>query len=305
MASLEMASHESGNTKTDSKLKKRDWFLTINEKSLEHYEDIKNYFKNLKSCTYVLCVEHIGQENKHYHLFAQFKNMISLSLKKLFGSHVEAIRGTPQDTIRYMKCEDDKHKKLGIKFELIDEWGELRSYGGLRVGDIKKMTSNELDELPGMYFNIASKLQSEKNNDINLDDVHKDVKVYYIWGPSGVGKSRRAIEIVKEHGFKSVNMVKYENGFYHGVGTVKACIYDDFRDSHMSASEFINFIDYNKHHMNIKGGSKINEYELIIVTSVQNPNIIYKNMSDEPRKQWLRRIEIINMNDLELNDITL
>lgn len=303
MASLEMASHESGNTK--SGLKKRDWFLTINEKSLEHYEDIKNYFKSLKSCTYVLCVEHIGQENKHYHLFAQFKNMISLSLKKLFGSHVEAIRGTPQDTIRYMKCEDDKHKKLGVTASIIDEWGTLRSYGGVRVGDIKKMTSDELDELPGIYFNIASKLQSKKNNDINIDDVYKNIKVYYIWGPSGVGKSHRAIDIVKEHGFKSVNMVKYENGFYHGVGTIKVCIYDDFRDSHMPASEFINFIDYNKHPMNIKGGSKINEYELIIITSVQDPYTIYKNMSDEPRKQWLRRIEIINMNDLELNDIKL
>lgn len=34
---------------------------------------------------------------------------------------------------------------------------------------------------------------------------------------------------------------------------------------------------------------------MIIITSIQDPNEIYKNMSDEPRKQWLRRIEIIQI----------
>lgn len=303
-ATLESATLESGNTKGG--LKKRDWFVTINEKSLENYNEIRSYFENRKSCTYVLCVEHIGGENKHYHLFAQFKTPSTLSLKKLFGSHVEAIRGTPQETVDYMMCRDIKHISKGIKAVVVDEWGTIRESGGMRVGDLKKMTSEELDELPSIYFNIAKKLQEEKNNDIDLDNVHKNVKVYYIWGPSGVGKSRKAIEMIKENGFKSVNMVKYENGFYHGVGTVKQCIYDDFRDSHMSASEFINFIDYNKHFMNIKGGSKLNEYEFIIITSVQDPNTIYKNMSDEPRKQWLRRIKIINMNEPDhFNDIQI
>ena len=58
---------------------------------------------------------------------------------------------------------------------------------------------------------------------------------------------------------------------------------------------FIKFIDYNKHPLNIKGGSIINNYELIIITSVQNPELIYMNVGDEPRKQWLRRMEIIDM----------
>ena len=70
----------------------------------------------------------------------------------------------------------------------------------------------------------------------------------------------------------------------------------------MKASEFINFIDYNKHIMNIKGGSKQNNYELIILTSVQKLEDIYRNMTGEPRLQWERRVEIINMFEDE-NDI--
>ena len=93
-------------------------------------------------------------------------------------------------------------------------------------------------------------------------------------------------------------MIKYENGFYAGVGSGTGCaIYDDFRDSHMKASEFINLIDYNIHTMNVKGGFKQNRYELLIITSVQNPERLYKNMEQEPRKQWMRRLEIIHLED--------
>lgn len=65
-------------------------------------------------------------------------------------------------------------------------------------------------------------------------------------------------------------MVKFENGFWNGIGNSKCCIYDDFRDSHMKPSEFINFIDYNKHQLNVKGSYKLNNYEFIIITSVQS-----------------------------------
>ena len=95
-------------------------------------------------------------------------------------------------------------------------------------------------------------------------------------------------------------MVKYENGFWLGVGSAKIALYDDFRDSHLKASEFINFIDYNKHLLNIKGGSKMNDYNLIIITSVQPLHELYKNMSDEPKKQWIRRINNIELNDYNI-----
>ena len=88
---------------------------------------------------------------------------------------------------------------------------------------------------------------------------------------------------------------------YKIVGVTGA--HSDFRDSHMSASEFINFIDYNKHYMNVKGGSVMNDYVLIIITSVQPIESIYANMPDEPRKQWIRRITniVIEDNDDEID----
>ena len=75
--------------------------------------------------------------------------------------------------------------------------------------------------------------------------------------------------------------VKHKNGFYLSIsGYCKACIYDDFRPSYMDVSEFINFIDYNKHNLNIKEDSLKNNYELIIITYINNHHNIYKNCTD-------------------------
>ena len=70
----------------------------------------------------------------------------------------------------------------------------------------------------------------------------------------------------------------------------------------MKASEFINLIDYNKHNMNIKGSKVMNNYKLIIITSIIHPKNIYNNMPEETKEQWLRRIKIINMSTSDITE---
>lgn len=317
MTKIDSTNLGSGNTKQTLK-QSQGFILTINDKSLEHYEDIKKYITGLKTNIYYLCCEHIGQENKHYHIYCQFRTPIRLSIKKLFGAHIEISYGSAQQNIAYVKAEDDKHKKLNITSVLIDEEGEPKLRGGAHtVKEIKDMSNDEINDLPAMYYNIAKKIKQDQEVDIDINDWMKDIKVYWISGPSGIGKSKKAKEIIlslKDKYGTKVNMIKYENGFYNGVGTAKVALYDDFRDSHMKPSEFINLIDYNKHYMNIKGGQKLNDYNLIIFTTVQRLENIYSKMLDEePRQQWERRIEEIKLgideelksNDFDINDIEL
>ena len=145
-----------------------------------------------------------------------------------------------------------------------------------------------------------------ENDEIDVEDMIKEVVVYYISGPSGAGKTERAKQIIREHKEKygsKVSIVKYESNFWHGVGSNRnIALYDDFRDSHMKPSEFINFIDYNKHYMNVKGGNCLNDYKLIIITSVQPLETIYSGVSGEPKKQWLRRITEIRIEKDEEDD---
>lgn len=273
--------------------------LIINPKALEFYKDILEYVQGLKYFQYLKVVEHIGQQEKHYHMVLQLsKSMPKLSVRKLRGAHIKPKEfGSTQALIDYIDCKDEKHIKDGVTAVLIDEIGEYKPQGGYSIKALKEI-DNEDDLTDYRMYNIWKKLKQNKKRKVS--EYRKSVKVYWIQGPSGIGKTNKAMEIAQE--FEDQNdwytdFIKYENGFYLGVSDEsKIAIYDDFRDSHMKPSEFINLIDYNKHWLNIKGNSVLNDYNLIIITSVQRLSKIYRKMlDDEPKKQWERRIEVIDL----------
>lgn len=286
MTAEEMTAQPTNNTNKVG-FRARSFLLTLNE--VELYEDLKQTILKLKSCDYFLASKEIAPTtgHEHIHIYIHFESSYKLSKKILsFGAHVDICNyGVPKQVIDYVKKDGD----------ILDEIGDEPHQGCKTVDDLKKM---DISEIPPQYYNIYKKIKEDEQNDMDVDDLQKDVIVYYIQGPSGIGKTETAKNIIRKlkntYGTK-INMVKYENGFYQGVGSAKICFYDEFRDNHMKASEFINFVDYNKHQMNIKGGSKLNNYELIIITSIQPLNQLYKNVQEEQKEQWMRRIILIDL----------
>lgn len=277
----------------------KNFLITLNEAVLEYYEDIKQYVTTRSGFVYMICCEHVGDpvNNKHCHMFVQYDKTTYLSYRNLHGAHLDRCKGSAQSNIAYCKAEDKKHKEAGITAILIDEIGEPKYKGGdWSVKAIRELDSP--DELPAIHYNSYKKIKRDSTV-TKAKDFRKHVKVYWIQGPSGVGKTNKAIDIATEWEEAldcGTDFVKYVNGFYLGTNpNSKVAIYDDFRDNHMSASEFINFIDYNKHWMNIKGDSILNNYLTIIITSVQKFDRIFRNVDDEPRAQWERRVEVIDM----------
>ena len=283
--------------------KGRHFQLTLNDPDLQ-YKPVKDYLMGLKHTNYFIsCLEKAPQTgHKHIHIYVQFEKASRIAQSRLHGAHVEVCRGSPQQNVAYIRKENDEEKRG----EILDEWGELRKVGNPNIKEMKEMSPEELDELPGQMYNIVQKIQEKKSKRFNADTVGKTVTVYYIWGPSGIGKTVLAKKITKIWGQTheeggDFNMVKYENGFWAEAEEECAiALYDDFRDGDMRPREFINFIDYNIHSMNIKGGSIKNRYKLIVITSVQHPEDLYDEFSkkdSEPRKQWMRRMHIIHLDD--------
>lgn len=289
MTSEVMTSECSGNTKPSLVFRGRAFLFTLNQ--VDKYDLLMSLIKKLKSCDYFISCKEIAPTtgHEHIHIYVHFSSQYKLNKKILsVGAHIDICKGSPQQNIAYVRKDGN----------IIEEWGTMPKQGQRTVSDLKQIENP--DELNWNEYNTWRKIRDVTVNDIDIDDWHKDVVVYYIQGPSGIGKTERAKQIVRElkdkYGTK-INQVKYENNFWIGVGSTdtKIAIYDDFRDSHMKASEFINFIDYNKHTMNIKGAQHINDYQLIIITSVQPLCNIYTNCHGEPRKQWERRINLINL----------
>lgn len=257
------------------------FLLTLNQ--VENYDEIKKYLKSLHDFQYAIA----GKEKApttghlHIHIFVQFVKSIRLSLRKLLGAHVDKCFGSTEQNIAYVKKDGD----------IIWEEGVLHHQGFLSVAQIKKMTPQEREGLPAIYFNIAEKLLSKDSCNLRPSDSFKNVKVYYISGRSGIGKTRFAHYLI---GNDTFNVVKFVNGFWMGFSNQsRIALYDDWRDSHMDASEFLHFIDYNKQVMNVKGGFMLNNYTVIIITSILRLKDIYQDASLEDREQWTRRVEEI------------
>lgn len=277
-----------------------NFILTINEQVLPHYQEIIAYLEGRSGFNYILVTEHTGQENKHYHCYVQYNRSLRLSMEMLCGAHLDKCYGSAQANIEYCRALDDKHKKLGVTAIDIYENGKPLFKGSVySVGDLLEI--NDIENIPDYRMTNAWKLAHEikENEPIDIEDWKKEVKVYWIQGPSGIGKTEKAKQIVRDNKEKygtKVDIIKFVDRFWHGVsGLTPIAIYDDFRDSHMKPSEFINFIDYNVQKMNVKGRTKHNNYSMILITSVQRLSEIYGNVKEEPRKQWERRIEVIDL----------
>lgn len=279
--------------------KARNFQLTLNE--VDKFEEVKKYLLGLKQINYIIACQEVAPTTGHIHnhIYCQFNSPSSLNIKKLCGAHIEEAFGSPEQNINYIKKVDEPEKRG----EIIFEWGEVRKNRNLKKITLKEAKEVPLEELESglsLYnYKAYEYIKTQKANVVENKGDHKKVKVVYIWGPSGSGKTLWA-----QYQFRNIpyNNVKKTGDFWHGVSDgVYAALYDDWRDSHMIPSEFIHFIDYTCHNINIKGGSVKNIYKYIIITSVQNPHEIYPysvEKDEEPKKQWLRRLKIIYAPDV-------
>ena len=266
--------------------KARAFQLTLND--VDAAGDVFNYLRGLQNNYLIACREKAPSTgHEHIHVYVQFPTPHALSLKKVGGAHIEVCRGSPEQNIAYIKKEGD----------IIVEEGTPRLCYVPSIKDAKAMNSDVLQGLNLNFYNVVQKIEAEKKKAISPADYYKKVEVYWIWGESGAGKTRYAVDDMVKKGIEKFNEVKMVGEFWHGVQEdCEVALYDDWRDNHMKPTELINFIDYNRHIMNIKGGSVRNNYKTIYITSLQSPERIYTNVPEETQKQWLRRIkEIIHL----------
>lgn len=255
--------------------------FTLNE--VDRLGDLLSYLRQLKP-NYLLAGKETAPTtgHKHVHIYVQFSRSKRLSLNKLEGAHVEKCYGSPQANVKYIKKPDT---------EILVEEGKIKEKGGKSIKDVREMSKEDRDDLPVQYYKIVQNVNSEEAKHIKGTEYYKGVNVYWYWGESGLGKTKNAVKAIGDRVF---NEVKFDGNFWHGVTEdTDIALYDDWRDTHMKPTELINFIDYNRHVMNVKGGSIRNNYKEIYITSLQNPEEIYKNIPEETKKQWLRRIKLI------------
>ncbi len=275
----------------------RKWLLTINnpiENGLTH-EQIK---KNLSEFTGVdyWCICDEKGETYHTHLFIHAKNPIAFSTikHKFRTAHIDKANGTCEENRNYIRKEgkySDSDKKETNIPETFEEWGEMpdeRSQKVTQSEAIIKMIKDGYTnaEIIEAYPTAITKqaymdryrqeyLEAKNNN-------WRDVEVNYIWGKTGVGKTRYVMD---KYGYNNVcKITNYTHPFdnYNGQDVI---LFDEFNGQIM-ISDLLQYLDGYPCPLPARYADKMACFRKAYLVSNFPFSSQYKNIQSEKPEQW-------------------
>lgn len=282
--------------------RKRMYALTLEKEAYVHWQQIHKYMCNRNKPIYTLICEHDGPDYPHIHCLYQYKNHKQISSDRLLGAHIETKVWSPQKYVEYCKALDEKHKSLNVTATILLEDGELRKSGGARtIGEIKKMSLNEIDEADWRMYNIATKIIEKERNKQSFREMKREIKehrlkapnIIYVHGKPGNGKTYGAYEFAFDrYPENEVGRISITNGFFtfEDEEEAKCFVIEEFRSSQLPASNWLQFTDKYGYKCPIKGGFQYCRPEMLIICSIIKPQELYSEEHSELNQQFIRRI---------------
>ncbi|QMW68627.1 replication-associated protein [Torentivirus zocris] len=205
--------------------------------------------------------------------------------KQKYPGHWEACKGTEEQNVKYCSKESD----------LIIEWGQSEAdlkpdkNQGKR-NDIKAVRQM-ISEGKGMLEVVSevNSAQAIKIAETMLKYLEPErswmPEVYWIYGPTGVGKSKLAFSQCERP------WVSGETGrWFEGYDAHEDVIFDDFRGDFCKFHVLLRLLDRYPYRIEVKGASRQFLAKRIFITSYHPPHLVYKDRGNEDLAQLGRRI---------------
>ena len=267
----------------------RAFLFTIFEE--DKFSKLCDIMDSLKSCDYQIAAQEVAPttNNLHIHYYCHFTQSYRLSQKILkLNIHIDICKGTPKQNIDYVTKDGN----------ILFEKGERPHQGIKTVQEIHEL---QITECPAQLYKIKKSIDEEMKSEESffkmLDEIRnnelKAPEIIYIVGDSGSGKTYHAYsEATKEYKNNEIGKLTIENNFVDITNSNAKCfVIEEFRDSQMKASSFLQLTDKYGYKCNVKGGFTFIRPEKIYICSIIEPENIYH---DEINKQFLRRITDIH-----------
>ncbi len=289
-------------------LQARAYQLTINnpiEKGMTH-DEIKRILGGIPHMTYWCLADEKG-EAFHTHIYFSTKNPLKFSTVKnrFTTAHIEKTQGTAQQNREYIRKEGvwKETEKAETSFpESFEEWGVLPvSQKGKRTDleylyDLVKdgmKTADILDLCAGTAIPHLDKI--DKLRGIYLSDKFKsirrlDLRVHYITGETGTGKSR---DILDEFGDENVFRVTDYTHPFDKYQLEPVIVFEEFR-SGLRISDMLNYLDIYPVTLPARYNPKVGCYTTVFVVSNYEFEQQYPELQKDPEMQstyeaWVRR----------------
>ena len=233
----------------------RKFQLTFNNPQEHGYthEAIRNTLQDISSVIYWCMCDEEGS-TYHTHLYVAFENAKEFSMmqRRFYGAHIEGARGSHRENRDYIRKEGklrDSEKSETNKPETFEESGELPEESDRRVKQsetILAMVENGatnaeiMRECPSAMLHLP---RIEQARQTLLEETYRkafrELKVEYIWGKTGVGKTRKVMEL---YGYENVFRVTNYAHPFDGYSGQDVIVFDEFRSS-LPLSDILCYLD--------------------------------------------------------------
>lgn len=284
----------------------RKYQLTINN-PLNYgfsHEVLKSTLQAFSNCIYWCMCDEIGAEKTpHTHLYVAFSNAVEFSTihQRFYGAHIEPAKGSHRENRDYIRKEgkwlnSEKHEtNLPETFE---ESGELpeETKKESQSAEIYNMIVNGADNAeiiqayPTWMKNIKSLDQARQTVlEKKYRSEFRKLTVNYLWGKTGVGKTRSVLE---QFGYENVYRVtNYSHPFDSYIGE-SVVLFEEFR-SDMPLKDMLKYLDGYPVMLPCRYSDKVACYNTVYIVSNIPLEAQYPNVQREEPESWkafLRRI---------------
>jgi len=258
----------------------RNYCFTYNN----YPDDLAPFQDRLSSlCTYAIFGCEVGESGTpHLQGYLQLKEKERLTglAKKLPGCHLEVAKGGYDANKAY--CSKD-----GVTWE----FGTPATSGkrtGLAdaVDQVKKSRplSEIAFEMPEVFCRYHRGLEALSTTLSRGRDFKTEI--FWFWGPTGTGKSRRVFDTEPGAYWKPA-----ANKWWTGYEGQDAVVIDDYRRDFCTFAELLRLLDRYPMYVETKGGTRSFVSKRLYITSPKAPAETWEGRTEEDLAQLLRRIE--------------
>jgi len=281
------------------------YHITINNPAQHGFTHaaIGEAMQTRKSLVYYCMADEQG-DTLHTHIFAAFSSEVRFStIKKMFPpAHIEPAMGTSEQNREYIRKEgkwaDDVKHGTSIP-GTFEEYGQMpveqqgaRSDLEFLYELVKKGMSNaQLLEINPDYMLLLDKIEKTRQTLLyeQVRNEFRKLDVTYIWGNTGVGKTRYVME---RHGYSSVYKVSDYTHPFDGYSSEPVLLLDEFH-SGLRINDMLNYLDGYPLTLPARYSNKTACYHTVYIVSNIELREQYRQIQIERPEVWnalLRRI---------------
>ena len=300
-------------------IQRNAFLLTINnpvEKGFDHRQIKETLINKFSSICYFCLADEIGKEGTyHTHIFTCFTSRVRFStVKKHFPeAHIDSVNGTVKNNIDYIKKSGKwaETEKSETRVEgTFEEWGTPPRQKG-KISEMQELyelisqghSNAEILAINNDYIKCIDKL--DKVRTMLLTEKFKgkrrtDLKVVYISGATGTGKTRGVLDT---HGDSEVYRVADYKHPFDGYSCQSVICFDEFR-SNVPLGDMLQWIDIYPIELPARYANKFACYTTVYIVSNWALEDQYENeqqIHPDSYKAFLRRIHEVRIHSEDGN----